>query len=81
MTGPVNIGNPGEFTIRNWPRSSSDDRFKSEIYVTSHFPPMILFNGNPISAWLVMLDNWEPIVQLKEGLEKTISYFDELIGK
>ncbi len=80
--GPVNIGNPEEMTILELAEkiirmTGSDSRII--------FKP--LRNDDPvkrkpdISLARKALDNWEPVVGLDEGLEKTIEYFRELFGK
>jgi len=78
--GPVNIGNPGEFTIRELaeqvlakiPESKSKLVFKE---LPSDDPkqrqPDISIAGNEL--------NWSPLVSLSHGLDKTIDYFRTVI--
>ena len=78
--GPLNLGNPGEFTIHelaekviNFTGSRSKIIFKP----LPHDDPS---RRRPdISKAMEML-NWTPKVALDEGLKKTISYFDSKIG-
>lgn len=79
VTGPINIGNPGEFTIRELAEKVIEmTGSKSEI--TYHDLPQ----DDPkqrrpdISKANKVLD-WEPTVNLEMGLERTISHFRELL--
>lgn len=79
FTGPVNIGNPNEFTIKELAEkviemTGSDSKI---IY-------MPLPNDDPkqrkpnISLAQEKLD-WNPEIQLEEGLKKTIKYFKSIV--
>lgn len=75
--GPVNLGNPNEFTIRQLaetvlhliPESKSKIIYKSLPYDD---PKQRQPN---ISLAKEKLGGWEPVVQLEEGLGRTIGYF------
>jgi UDP-glucuronate decarboxylase len=78
--GPVNIGNPVEFTMLELAQEVIDlTNSKSKI---THMP---LPQDDPmqrqpdISLAKKELNGWEPKVQLREGLIQTIAYFDELL--
>ncbi|WP_026475489.1 UDP-glucuronic acid decarboxylase family protein [Alkaliflexus imshenetskii] len=80
FTGPINIGNPNEFSMMELAREVIDiTGSRSEII---HLP---LPEDDPtqrqpdIALAKERLNGWEPKVQLREGLEKTISYFDNLL--
>jgi len=80
FTGPINIGNPNEFSMLELAQSVIElTHSKSKI---THLP---LPQDDPtqrqpdISLAKKELNNWEPTVQLKEGLVKTIEYFDNLL--
>ena len=80
FTGPVNIGNPIEFTMLELAQLVLEmTSSKSEII---HLP---LPKDDPVQRQpnidlaKKMLNNWEPKVQLKEGLQKTIEYFDQML--
>ena len=82
FTGPVNIGNPNEFTIAELAREViSLTGSKSKIV---HLP---LPSDDPqqrqpdISLARNMLDGWEPKVQLQDGLLRTIAYFEEVLSR
>ncbi len=79
VTGPVNLGNPAEFTIR--------ELAELVIKLTGSSSKMIfrpLPQDDPrqrcpdISKARELLD-WKPTIALREGLVKTISYFDRLL--
>jgi len=76
--GPVNIGNPHEFTIRELADLCVDiTQSKSKI---THLPlpgddPK---KRKPDIAKANEVLEWEPKIQLREGLEKTIEYFKHL---
>ena len=80
IIGPVNIGNPNEFTIKELAEiilKMTDS--KSEI-IYLPLPKDDPIQRNPdISYAKEILDNWEPTTQLELGLEKTIHYFDKLL--
>ena len=74
--GPINLGNPNEFTMLELAE-------KVQALVGSKLP--VVFNPLPIDdpkqrcpnidKAKKLLNHWEPQVQLREGLEKTVDYF------
>ncbi|MGB5324271.1 MAG: UDP-glucuronic acid decarboxylase family protein [Pseudomonadales bacterium] len=81
FTGPVNTGNPGEFTIKELAEliielTGSKSRLINKPLPaddpTQRCPDITLAKAN--------LD-WEPKIALREGLTKTISYFEGLLSK
>jgi len=76
FTGPVNFGNPNEFTIRELADAVIElTGSKSEI-ISRPLPADDPVQRQPdISIAREKLD-WEPTIQLEEGLQKTIAYFD-----
>jgi UDP-glucuronate decarboxylase len=80
FTGPVNIGNPNEFTIRELAEMVIELTGARSKLIAAPLP-----NDDPkrrqpdISVAQARL-GWEPKVQLRDGLLKTIAYFDELLG-
>ncbi|MDE5419459.1 SDR family oxidoreductase [Labilibaculum sp. DW002] len=80
--GPVNIGNPNEFTILELAQEVIRlTQSKSKI-INLALPQDDPTQRQPnISLAKKELNNWEPKVQLNEGLIKTISYFDNLLSK
>lgn len=78
--GPINIGNPGEFTIKELAEIVID-LTGSKSKITYHpLPKDDPMQRQPnITLAKKYLNNWEPKIQLKNGLEKTIKYFDTLL--
>ena len=80
VTGPINLGNPGEFTILELAEKVIElTNSKSEIRFES-LPEDDPRQRQPDIALAREILNWEPKVQLEQGLEHTIGYFDELLG-
>ncbi|OYT11111.1 MAG: NAD-dependent dehydratase [Bacteroidetes bacterium 4572_112] len=79
FTGPVNVGNPNEFTIKQLAENVIKlTNTKSKI-IYQPLPQDDPMQRKPdISLAKKELD-WEPKIQLEEGLIKTIEYFDNLI--
>lgn len=80
FTGPVNLGNPGEFTILELAQKViALTGSKSEI-INMPLPSDDPRQRQPdISLAREVLD-WQPHAKLEEGLVHTIAYFDELIS-
>ena len=80
FTGPVNLGNPGEFTIRELA-----DIILLKVGGSSKLKSLPLPRDDPkqrrpdIKLAKSGLD-WQPKVSLEEGLDKTIAYFKELLS-
>jgi UDP-glucuronate decarboxylase len=75
FTGPVNIGNPNEFTIMQLAEHVIELTNSKSKIVRMPLPSDDPMQRQPnISLAKKMLD-WEPKIQLHEGLIKTIDYF------
>ena len=82
FTGPVNIGNPKEFSIIELAKKVIDMTGSKSKIVFKPLPQDDPVQRKPdISLAINELDNWQPAIQLEEGLKKTIDYFDQLLGK
>ncbi|MCT4603419.1 MAG: SDR family oxidoreductase [Marinifilum sp.] len=80
FTGPVNIGNPNEFTILELAQNVIELTNSKSKIINLPLPQDDPTQRKPdISLAQKELNNWEPKVQLQEGLLKTISYFDDLL--
>ena len=79
IIGPVNIGNPGEFTMLELANEVLDlTGSKSKIVykpLPGDDPKMRRPNIDLAKSAL----GWEPTIPLRQGLEKTIVYFEELL--
>lgn len=82
FTGPVNIGNPNEFTIAELAKEVIALIGSKSKLIHMPLPADDPQQRKPdISLAHKMLDGWEPKVQLREGLIKTISYFEEVLSR
>lgn len=78
LTGPVNIGNPIEFTIRELAELVIDMTGSRSQLIQLSLPSDDPTQRKPdITLARAELD-WEPDVQLRDGLVKTIAYFRQL---
>lgn len=79
FTGPVNLGNPDEFTIYELATQIlSLTKSKSKIKFVD-LPQDDPKQRNPDISLAKNILNWEPKINLNEGLIKTIKYFDSII--
>jgi UDP-glucuronate decarboxylase len=79
LTGPINLGKPGEFTILE---------LAEKVIDLTNSPSDIMFKPMPVDDPMQRKPDitlarkyleWEPEVALEEGLKKTIDYFEELL--
>jgi len=80
FTGPVNIGNPGEFTILELAETILElTRSKSQL-VRKPLPTDDPRQRRPDIELARTELGWQPTVMLREGLRHTIAYFDDFLG-
>jgi UDP-glucuronate decarboxylase len=79
FTGPVNIGNPGEFTMLELARQIIDLTGSKSKIVYRPLPSDDPKQRQPNIELAKKQLDWEPKVKLREGLVKTIEYFDKVI--
>jgi len=78
--GPVNIGNPNEFTMLELAQQVLDLTGSKSKLTFKPLPQDDPMQRQPdISLAKKELNGWEPKIQLKEGLTHTIEYFDNLL--
>jgi UDP-glucuronate decarboxylase len=81
LTGPVNLGNPGEFTILELAQKVIEMTGSRSELVHKPLPSDDPTQRRPdITLAREKLD-WEPTIRLEEGLKKTIAYFDTLLSE
>ena len=79
VTGPINLGNPNEFTIRELAEKVIElTNSKSEL-VSAPLPSDDPLQRQPNIEQAQSRLGWEPVIQLEEGLRKTIQYFESLL--
>jgi UDP-glucuronate decarboxylase len=79
VTGPVNIGNPGEFTIRELAEQVIFIAGSTSSIVEHPLPQDDPRQRQPDISLAKSLLGWEPKIQLQQGLKKTIDYFREVL--
>ncbi len=80
VTGPINIGNPHEISVRELAEIIVDKTAASDELISCDIPADDPQQRQPDIARARDLLGWEPTVSLDEGLDRTIDYFRELIG-
>jgi UDP-glucuronate decarboxylase len=80
VTGPINIGNPSEFTILQLANIVIELTGSRSRVVHRALPQDDPRQRSPNILQAKDLLGWEPQTQLREGLIRTIEYFDDLLG-
>jgi UDP-glucuronate decarboxylase len=79
VTGPVNLGNPGEFSIRELAEAVIDLVGASSRIIHMPLPTDDPRQRRPDISKANELLDWKPSVPLREGLVRTIGYFERLL--
>ncbi len=79
VTGPVNIGNPGEFTILQLAELVIELTNSRSGIIRRELPADDPKQRRPDISLARNLLRWEPATPLREGLSRTIGYFDRLL--
>jgi UDP-glucuronate decarboxylase len=79
ITGPINTGNPGEFTILELAEKVIALTGSKSKIIKMPLPQDDPKQRRPDITKAKALLGWEPRLPLDEGLPKTISYFDGLV--
>lgn len=77
FTGPVNIGNPNEFTMMELAEKVIKLTNSKSQLIFKPLPSDDPKKRKPDISLAKEVLNWEPTIQLEEGLKKTISYFEK----
>ncbi len=77
-TGPMNLGNPGEFTIRELAETIAEMTGAKAEIVLKPLPQDDPMQRCPDITLAKSVLGWAPTIQLREGLQKTIDYFKAL---
>jgi UDP-glucuronate decarboxylase len=80
LTGPVNLGNPNEFTIRELAEKVIELTGSRSQLVNRPLPQDDPTQRQPDITLARERLGWEPKVQLEEGLRRTVEYFDKLLA-
>jgi UDP-glucuronate decarboxylase len=81
LTGPINIGNPSEFTMRELASHVLAETKSSSTIVTMPLPVDDPRKRQPDISLAKEKLGWEPKISLQEGLKPTVAYFRALIGE
>jgi len=81
VIGPVNLGNPDEFTMRQLAELVLDLTGSRSKIVHRPLPQDDPRQRKPDISEAERVLGWRPAVALKEGLTKTIPYFEELLSR
>ncbi len=81
VTGPVNLGNPGEFTMRQLAETVLDLTGSKSPIVHEPLPLDDPRQRQPDIALAREALGWEPTIALRAGLARTIAYFEALLAE
>ena len=79
FTGPVNIGNPGEFTIKQLAEMVIELTGSKSKIIYEPLPSDDPLQRKPVIELAKKELGWEPTIPLEEGLKKTIEYFKLIV--
>jgi UDP-glucuronate decarboxylase len=79
ITGPMNLGNPNEFTIRQLAETVLKLTGASSNLIEKPLPEDDPMQRCPDISYAKKTLEWQPAIELKEGLERTISYFKSVL--
>ena len=80
VTGPINLGNPGEFTIKDLAEIVIDMTGSSSELIYLPLPQNDPRQRQPDITLAKERLQWQPSVVLREGLSRTIEHFDTLLS-
>jgi UDP-glucuronate decarboxylase len=81
VTGPMNLGNPGEFSIRELAEQIIKLTHSKSKIITAPLPEDDPSQRQPDISLAKEILGWEPAVDLNKGLKSTIYFFRELISE
>jgi len=79
VTGPINLGNPNEFTIKQLAEMVLELTGAKSQLVYRPLPSDDPMQRQPDISQARDVLGWQPEVQLEEGLKKTIAYFEAIV--
>ena len=81
VAGPINLGNPEEFTVKELAEKVIAMCGKGSQLIFLPLPADDPTQRKPDISLAEAVLSWRPVVKLTEGLEKTVSYFSSVLGK
>lgn len=79
FTGPVNLGNPGEFTMLELAKKIIEMTDSKSRLVYEPLPSDDPTQRQPVIDLAKTKLGWRPVIDLEQGLERTIDYFKRVI--
>lgn len=79
FTGPVNLGNPKEFTILDLAEKVIRYTNSKSRIVYKPLPQDDPLQRQPVIDMARKELRWEPVIEVEEGIRKTIAYFEEVL--
>ena len=79
--GPVNLGNPGEFTVLELAKKIKQITGSRSKLVFKELPEDDPKKRNPNVTLAKKELNWQPKIKLEQGLITTLSYFKKILQK
>ncbi len=80
VIGPINLGNPNEFTVLELAKKIIELTNSKSKIIFMDLPADDPTQRRPdISKAKELLNNWQPNIQLQEGLSRTIDYFKKIV--
>jgi len=79
VTGPINLGNPGEFTMIELAEKVLELTGSKSTLIHKDLPEDDPKQRQPDISRAKAALGWEPKVKLEDGLKPTITYFDDLL--
>lgn len=79
FTGPLNVGNPNEFTIMEIAEKVVKLTSSKSKIAYNPLPPYDQTQRQPDISLAQEKLKWEPVIPIEEGLKKTIAYFTKLL--
>ncbi len=79
FTGPVNLGNPGEFTMKQLAELVLSATGSKSGIVYREFPSDDPTQRKPVIDLAMKELGWKPTIKLEDGLKRTIEYFKTII--
>lgn len=81
FTGPINLGNPGEFTMLELAHKIIEKTNSSSTLIFRPLPSDDPKQRKPNIDLAVKYLKWSPQIDLDEGLQRTVPYFEKIVGK
>ena len=81
VPGPINLGNPGEFTIRELAELAIELTGSASTLSFQPLPADDPRQRQPDITRAHDILGWRPTIELREGLRHTIAYFDRLLSE